>query len=142
MTLGFVERTSFRPRVFFKLLLILLQKIFKKARIFSVIPADAGIQVQGEVTSPLRGFLDPRFLGDDNQTKDEVVPREGLEPSRDCSRRFLKPVCLPFHHLGRAELFCHFFIGFAIFIGAFYSFFHFDKRGSALQAFFRFSIFS
>lgn len=30
-----------------------------------------------------------------------IVPREGLEPSRACAQRFLRPSCLPFHHPGQ-----------------------------------------
>lgn len=29
-----------------------------------------------------------------------MVPREGVEPSWDCSHKFLRLVCIPFHHLG------------------------------------------
>ncbi|KKT84580.1 MAG: hypothetical protein UX08_C0023G0002 [Candidatus Collierbacteria bacterium GW2011_GWB1_45_35] len=28
------------------------------------------------------------------------MPREGIEPSRDCSHRFLRPERIPFRHLG------------------------------------------
>ncbi len=34
--------------------------------------------------------------------KDEgYVPRRGLEPPQGYPHRYLKPACLPFHHLGK-----------------------------------------
>ena len=32
-----------------------------------------------------------------------LVPEEGLEPSRSCEQRILSPSCLPFHHSGECE---------------------------------------
>lgn len=32
------------------------------------------------------------------------VPREGVEPSSPRGRWLLKPVCIPFHHLGKAAV--------------------------------------
>ena len=33
-----------------------------------------------------------------------VVPGEGIEPSWDCSHRFLRPECIPFHHPGMSYI--------------------------------------
>lgn len=35
-----------------------------------------------------------------SRTVENLVPEEGLEPSRSCEQRILSPSCLPFHHSG------------------------------------------